>query len=305
MEINFGAPHMKQFAVLQITPQNPNPEHIEMFSNKSECDFFFVTHDSPHPDGLKYCPNTSWAETRNILVEKVPKNYEYLLFVDYDYKIESLTSLGIVQQICKDLEVFEPSFYSAFIGDGIPSQLRSNTLRVRNTSFLNSRAYSINAFISCGMKAIHHTLVPWFFPMFTRFDGGYSAAHLFNILEIPFYETMITSHNIIYHNMESPSETRHNANPNRFENMNTGWCEIRETLNFEYLSSLDEKFNPPFPARNLQIEGNSLKIKEYFERYCIEMDFEPRKSKRNINHYSEELISKYFNLNHPFFKSRI
>jgi hypothetical protein len=45
----------------------PNPEHVEYFSKQEECDFFFVTHDGPNKDALKYCPNTTWTDTRNVL----------------------------------------------------------------------------------------------------------------------------------------------------------------------------------------------------------------------------------------------
>ena len=67
----------KRLCVLQVTPAEPNPEHVEMFANKQNCDFYFVTHDYENSNALKFCPNTVWSETRNILVELVPKKYDY------------------------------------------------------------------------------------------------------------------------------------------------------------------------------------------------------------------------------------
>ena len=56
----------KRLCVLQVTPTAPNPKHVEYFQDKKECDFYFVTHDEEHPDALKFCPNTTWTDTRNI-----------------------------------------------------------------------------------------------------------------------------------------------------------------------------------------------------------------------------------------------
>lgn len=63
----------KRLCVLQVTPEKPNPKHKEYFNTK-DCDFYFVTHDEPHPDAMEFCPNTTWTDTRNILADKVPKN---------------------------------------------------------------------------------------------------------------------------------------------------------------------------------------------------------------------------------------
>ena len=71
----------------------------------SNIDFYFVTHDAPHDEALEFCPNTTWTDTRNILAEKVPKNYDYYAFVDYDYQFEPLRDLTPDEQILEDLEV--------------------------------------------------------------------------------------------------------------------------------------------------------------------------------------------------------
>ena len=69
----------KRFCILQVTPDKPNKQHQEMFSNV-ESDFYFVTHDKFNKDALEYCPNTVWSETRNTLVNLVPKQYDYYGF---------------------------------------------------------------------------------------------------------------------------------------------------------------------------------------------------------------------------------
>ena len=100
---------MKKFCVLQVTPKEPNPKHVELFLKQKECDFFFVTHDAPNKDALKFCPNTTWTDTRNILSTLVPKEYEYYAFVDYDYHFRPLRHLNAKQQILEDLNDFNTS----------------------------------------------------------------------------------------------------------------------------------------------------------------------------------------------------
>ena len=44
----------KKLCVLQVTPFETNADHVKYFENKQNCDFFFVTHDGPNKDALKY-----------------------------------------------------------------------------------------------------------------------------------------------------------------------------------------------------------------------------------------------------------
>ena len=97
----------KRFCVLQVTPEEPNPHHLKMFGDKDESDFYFVTHDAPHEDALAFCPNTTWTDTRNILAAKVPKQYDYYAFVDYDYNFQPLRNLDADAQILEDLKVYK------------------------------------------------------------------------------------------------------------------------------------------------------------------------------------------------------
>ena len=67
----------KRFCVLQVTPKEPNPEHVKLFYNREHSDFYFVTFGEENPDAIKFCPNTIWSQTRNTLAELVPKKYDY------------------------------------------------------------------------------------------------------------------------------------------------------------------------------------------------------------------------------------
>jgi len=95
----------KRFCVLQITPEKPTPEHVEMFRNGKDSDFYFVTHDAPHKEALKFCPHTTWTDTRNVLVELVPKKYEYYAFIDYDYILRPVNNNKLIRyfMICNHM----------------------------------------------------------------------------------------------------------------------------------------------------------------------------------------------------------
>ena len=97
-----------------------------MFRNRSECDFYFVTHQRPHKDALQFCPKTSWAETRNVLAEKVPKEYEYYAFVDHDYVLRTRTPNNPREQILHDLKIYQPAILIPYPGKGNVTPLAQN-----------------------------------------------------------------------------------------------------------------------------------------------------------------------------------
>ena len=43
----------KRLCVLQVTPSEPNLEHVRLFDQKENCDFYFVTHDEYNEKSLK------------------------------------------------------------------------------------------------------------------------------------------------------------------------------------------------------------------------------------------------------------
>ncbi len=184
----------KRLCILQVTPEKPTKEHVELFSGKENCDFFFVTHDAPHRDGLKFCPQTSWTDTRNTLMDMVPKEYDYYAFVDYDYKLNSKTDKNPLEQIIEDLSEFNPAVLTYYPGKGLHTPFASDV------AYFEKYSHSVIPFTHCGLKIVHKSLIDWFFPMVTKFGGGMEACHLFNILEIPFLSHVVCSHNMTYDN---------------------------------------------------------------------------------------------------------
>jgi len=277
----------KRLCVLQVTPSEPNPDHVEYFKNKEDCDFYFVTHDDEHQDAMEFCPNTTWVDTRNILAKNVPKEYEYYAFVDYDYVFRPQRKLAVLEQILEDLNDFNPAVLTYYPGNGLI------TPYAKNTAYYESFDHSVIPFTHCGLKIVHHSLMNWFFPMVTRFGGGVDACHLFNILEIPFLKNVVCSHKMKYDNGVTDLETPHNQNG--------AWSKYRMDEMWKWIS-------PAFTKNNLlKININhpsqfndSLLIKNFFVDLFHRKKVTPEKSQVN-NFYDVERISKFFDLNHERF----
>ncbi len=277
----------KRLCVLQITPSKPNPDHVMQFSNQEECDFYFVTHDENHPDALKFCPNTTYIETKNILIDLVPKNYDYYAFIDYDYEFESKTDLSVLDQLIKDLDHLNPAFLIPHSGRNIihgginhPSS---------DESHFNSKRYSVQAFTHFGCKIIHKSLIDYFFPLPTNFGFAFGGCHLFNILEIPLLEYSAVTHNLIYHN--SKYETG-----NRYEKDDLEMVKLWQWISDGILEEV--KIQSPFAKLS------PLSVKHHFVELFKSKNLSPEPKAKNKNWLDEELISKFFDLDHPFFVNK-
>jgi hypothetical protein len=277
----------KKLCVLQVAPIKPTKEHVELFKSKNNCDFFFVTHDAKHPDALKYCPNTTWVDTRNILAKMVPKNYDYYAFVDYDYVLRPQTSLNALEQILEDLNEFNPAVLTYYPGKGL------HTPFATDVEYYNSCDYSVIPFTHCGLKIVHHSLMDWFFPMITRFGGGVDACHLFNILEIPFLKNVVCSHKMLYDNGVTDLNTPHNQNG--------AWSKYRMDQMWKWIQPSFKKNNLlKIHAKSKAELEDSLFVKNMFISLIKNNSVKPERSKE-INFLDKEKVSKFFDLTHERF----
>lgn len=281
---------MKKFCVLQVTPLEPNPKHVEYFSKQQECDFFFVTHDGPNKNALKYCPNTTWTDTRNVLAAMVPQEYEYYAFVDYDYNFRPLRQLKVKEQILQDLNEYNPAVLTYYPGKGM------TTPYAENTDYRDSKDASIIPFTHCGMKVIHHSLMKWFFPMLTNFGGGVEACHMFNILEIPFLKHVVCSHKMVYDNGNTDMEAPHNLDGawNDYR-MNEMWKWIRPA--FKKVSVIDRH------ARQEADKMNSLLIKHVLQNIAMSNNVAPVKNDIIKDYFNRDTIELFFDLEHEHFNN--
>lgn len=294
----------KRLCVLQVAPEKPTPEHVNLFSDKENCDFFFVTHDKEHPDAIKFCPNTTWVDTRNVLAEMVPKDYDYYAFVDYDYVLRPQGSLNALQQIIEDLNEFEPAVLTYYPGNGLITPF------AKDKEFYESRECSVIPFTHCGLKIVHKSLMNWFFPMVTKFVGGVEACHLFNILEIPFLKNVVCSHKMIYDNGVTDLETPHNVDPFKSKtNMDKMWMWIYPYYNMrrqirDY--QVQMKFGDSIPKfiENYSSYSDSLYVKHFFVEIFKMKNVMPERSPKNIDYYDTKRLEKYFDLSHEHFSKK-
>tara|TARA_Y100001938_G_scaffold142545_1_gene213996 strand:- start:5445 stop:7343 length:1899 start_codon:yes stop_codon:yes gene_type:complete len=277
----------KRFCVLQVTPISPNPEHVSMFAGQEECDFYFVTHDGPNKDALKFCPNTTWTDTRNVLAAEVPKNYEYYAFVDYDYNFRPLADLAPKEQILADLAKYEPAVLTYYPGNGMTTPFAANT------EYRDSRTASILPFSHCGMKIVHHSLMNWFFPMVTRFGGGVEACHLFNILEIPFLKNVVCGHQMVYDNGNTDEEAPHNQNG--------AWNKYRMDEMWAWIMPSFKKLNVVASSAQDPRLRDSLLIKSAFINLILGSGLAPQQSEKRDDYLDTEALERFFDLSHERF----
>ena len=287
----------KRLCILQVTPEVPDPEHVKVFANQPECDFYFVTHDKAHPDALKFCPNTKWAETRNILAELVSKQYDYYAFIDYDYILRPQRDLNPLEQILEDLEQYEPAVLTYYPGAGM------HTPYAADTEYRDSRDYSCIPFTHAGLKIVHRDLMKWFFPLTIRFGGGSEACHLFNILEIPFLKNVVCSHKMLYDNGVTDSDAPHNQdgawNKYRMDDM---WLWIRPAFK---KTPLIDKFAKRDNINNLMRQFPEQLDSELIKRVFVELfrakPIIPEKASKDKKYWDLDKISNFFDLSHPRF----
>lgn len=277
----------KRVCVLQVTPSSPNPDHVKFFKDKPNCDFYFVTHDEENKDALKFCPDTSWAETRNLLSLLVPKQYDYYAFVDYDYHFRPQRDLGVLDQIIEDLE-HNPAVLTYYPGNNL------ETPYAKDDDYFNSRDYSCIPFTHFGLKVIHHSLMDWFFPLCTDFSVNVDSCHMFNIQEIPFLRHVICSHKMKYDNAVS--------DPDAIYNQDGGYSKYKMDEMWRWIQTSFKKLKIlEVNAANPNEMGDSLHIKNVFVNLMRAKSIEVQSSPPDINYYDKEKISNFFDLGHNFF----
>jgi len=276
----------KRLCVLQVTPHKPNTDHVSYFQNKDNCDFFFVTHDAENSEALQFCPNTTWTDTRNILAEKVPKEYDYYAFIDYDYVLKPQRENNVLNQMLEDLDLYNPAVLTYY-----PGKVGLETPFATNEKYFNSFDYSILPFSHCGLKIVHKSLLGWFFPMLTKFGGGVEACHFFNILEIAFMQHVVCSHKMIYENGSVNVNTPHNQMGDK--HMHTMWNWLK----------------PAFKPANLvyshapteQDKNNAFLVKSVYQSQYTNNHIAPVKSARDVNYFNKDIFNHTFDLNHDAF----
>lgn len=280
----------KRLCVLQVTPSDPNQDHVSYFKNKEDCDFYFVTHDKENPEAMKHCPNTMWAETRNLLIEMVEKKYDYYALVDYDYIFRPQRDLNVLEQIIEDLEM-NPAVLTYYPGTNL------ETPYATDLEYFNSKDYSCIPFTHFGLKIIHHSLIKWFFPLCTDFSVNVDSCHMFNIQEIPFLKNVICSHKMIYDNGVSDPQAIYNKDGafSKYK-MDEMWKWISSSFKMKAILNHHKRTD-----KDLE---DSLFIKNVFVDLLKNKNITPSRSPRDVIYYKQDKIEKVFDLEHQFFLNK-
>ena len=277
----------KRLCILQVTPSEPNPDHVAYFENKENCDFYFVTHEEENPKALKFCPEESWSETRDLLIKMVEKKYDYYALIDYDYILRPQRSLGVLDQIIEDLGM-NPAVLTYYPGKNL------QTPYATDLEYYNSRDYSCIPFTHFGLKIIHNSLIKWFFPLCTEFSVNIDSCHMFNIQEIPFLKNVICSHKMIYDNGVSDPDAIYNKDGAYTKyKMDEMWKWIRPSFKMNNILNY-------YKSSNRDLE-DSLFVKKAFVELMRSKNIKPTQAPVDVDYYNENKISNVFELEHQFF----
>ena len=173
-----------------------------------KCDFFFVTHNDFHPDGISFRKGERWASNRNFLASfaEAKEKYDYFWFTDYDVNYTSNTHLSVVEQIIEDLEEYNPAILVCFDPNKQHSHSHKNiylpydpSLPIRSALMTNNQ-----------MKIVHKSLIDYFFPMPLSFGSIWDTCLYFNLLEVPFIGHTAMTYNVYGSGMISEPQSQGN-----------------------------------------------------------------------------------------------
>jgi len=261
-----------KLAVLEVNKSGPSDYHNSLFSNRDNVDFFYVTFGKKDASQncLGFYPRSHWSQTRNYLYKNVPKSYDYYMFIDEDIKLDSIFG-DPVDILIQDLEAYKPAVLSPlYIINNSPEFIGSEKNGIYQRLFSNN----------C-VKIIHKNFLDWLLPYNNIFNGSWSACHFINFLEIPLFESVLTTTKVAMRNLNSSGHDVSSDNSHAL-NMERIW----------------DWFKPCFLS--VCKEGNnSLYIKKYYQTQTKVA--EPRS---NFLKLSDAKISKYFDISHEFFRTQ-
>ena len=267
-----------KIAILEVCAKGPSNYHKKLFDNKENIDFYYVTfkEKNNNKNCLKFCPNTHWAETRNILYKLVPKEYDYYFFIDEDIVLESNTNNEPIAQILIELEKYYPAVL-------VPHYFHPNKLEFNfpKNKDICSRLFSNNC-----VKIIHHSVLDWFFPYVVSFGGGFSSCHFFNFLEIPFKDYILTTKKIISKNTCS-----------------SGHASTKDNSHKKNVQKIWEWIKPSFKKKSDKQKKNPIEMKKYYQKNFTNF-INIKKNQKNINFMELVKLNEFFDLNHVFFKNK-
>lgn len=245
-----------KICLLEVGPSGPLlNNHRENIIESFKDDYYFVTHDNEHPKAMSFNKGFCWAKNRNYLAKHVPKKYDYYWFTDYDVSYKSMTQFSVYDQIIKDLTKMKPAVMVCH--DESKAKNNYGGLTYEGNEYQNI-AMSNNQ-----MKIIHADLLDWFFPMPFEFGGIWDACHFFNVLEIPFLDSIICTFNVQCHGLISNPKSQ-GGNMTAMHNIlnNTFKEKIPKNISHSELKSLQQQRAKSLKPKQFNIKN--IQLNDYF-----------------------------------------
>ena len=266
----------KKICILTAAPEEPTNHHRNVFCNNDLCDYYFVTYNKKNKDALGFFYTNPVYDNRNELARLVPKEYDYYAFIDDDSVFKSVTKNSIIEQLVIDLNKCNPAVMITYCPDqGNPPH---NDL---NPGKYNCGCFSVNM-----VKIVHHSLIPFFFPVETSFGGYWDSCSFFNILESVAFEKYCVVTPFVRCRTLRSSAYSQNRSPQ------LGWKAMED--NYQWIK-------PAIKNKDLHFDNVNL-FKKYFidKRRYLDIEF----SNNDVNYFDLNYFDTIFDLSHPYFKRK-
>ena len=221
--------------ILETCPDAPSLNHRSVFNN---CKLYFVTYRSYNPHALSYNKCQSWAFNRNDLYRKVPKLYQYYIFLDHDVEFNSLSGKPFIENYLDFLDLWHPAISQPYYIHS--SQAGDHRSKFDEKRISEGWASGPGGFITHLFTCIHHSILDFIFPLPTQFGGFWDAASYINCLVVPLFGKNILvdyNTNIINTNSENYPQ---NINPALgIEKMNQVFNRMKPIFTEKIFSSKD------------------------------------------------------------------
>lgn len=266
----------KDICFLEVAEGKPSSHHMELFFDKDICDYYYVTWKNQIDGALKYCPNTTWGQTRNILADLVPKKYRYYCFIDDDVEFSCTTNRGVVQEFVNFLNHFNPSV-------GVPYNITRGFEGFDKKKKDAGKQWAPAGLMHSQCMAIHHSLMKYFFPLPVQFGGFWDTAAFGTLMAtVPFENTNICSYKVLAKNLQSRLYEQNKKGDLAAAKMAECYRWIKSAFKHGvYWSDSVQELKKYYGARR---EKTQVVV-----------------SNSSVNYLQLNKLEKFFNLNHEFF----
>lgn len=274
--------------ILEINAEGTSDYHTDLFlkhNRINDIEYRYVTFKKAvYTDRhfLKFCPDTKWHETRNVLFNyalRRKEDFDYIMFIDDDVILEdSNGNRNCIEILMEELEKYKPAGLMPKYSPSNKNEMVPLPSKPKNTTVCK-RLFTNNC-----IKIYHRSIIDWVMPYCSKFEGSWSACHMINFLEIPFKEHMLVTYSVRSSNIKHSGHEVGN-NGSHIKNVNKLW----------------EWIKPSF--QKIEAKKDCVSTKKYYQtKYTLFNYVVPSEQLKDLNFIKYTNLSVYFNLSHEFFK---